>query len=94
MLKAENDLDISSMLKNQIEGKEDQLGVYKPGFQFQEKAMEFFRQCVGDEVYERAMSSEVGKQYHYVVARAFLKQDDWERFVWIEEHGSLSGFPK
>lgn len=45
-------------------------------------------------VYKRAMSSEAGRGHHDVVARAFLDQADWERFVWIEEFGSLDGFPR
>ena len=69
------------------------LGVYKPGFQFKKESLEFFRQCVGEDVYDRAMNSEVGKKYHYVAARAFLNQADWEKFVWIEEFGSLADFP-
>ena len=39
------------------------------------------------------MNSEVGKKYHYVVARAFLSQTDWEKFVWIEQFGTLTGYP-
>ncbi len=70
-----------------------QLGVYKPGFRYKEASLRFFRECVGDELYTRAMSSEVGHAHHYAVARAFLQQADWEKFVWIEEHGSLDGFP-
>ncbi len=67
-------------------------GIYKPGFHFKANALKFFRMCVGNEIYEQAMSSEVGKHHHYVVARVFLNQADWEKFVWIEEHGSLDGF--
>ena len=40
------------------------------------------------------MSCEAGRRHHYVVARAFLDQADWEKFVWIEQYGSLEGFPK
>ncbi len=53
--------------------------------------MDFFRLCVGKATYELAMNSEAGKQHYYVAARAFLNQDDWEIFVWIEQHGSLAG---
>ncbi len=70
------------------------LGVYRPGLPYKEASLDFFRQCVGDKAYESAMNSPVGKRHHYVVARAFLNQSDWEKFVWIEEHGSLDGFPK
>ena len=69
------------------------LGVYKPGFRFKDASLRYFRECVGDELYTRAMSSEAGHTHHYAVARAFLNQADWERFVWIEEYGSLDGFP-
>ncbi len=69
------------------------LGVYRPGFRYRSESLRFFKACVGDDTYERAMSSEAGKAHHYAVARAFLNQADWEKFVWIEEHGSLDGFP-
>ena len=68
------------------------LGVYQPGFRYREAALAFFRQCVGEETYTHAMRSEAGR-HHYVAARICLNQSDWEKFVWIEEHGSLDGFP-
>lgn len=70
------------------------LGVYQPGFQYREASLAFFRQCVGDETYNRAMNSEAGRRHHYVAARLFLDQADWEKFVWIEQYGSLTGFPE
>lgn len=70
------------------------LGIYKNCFQHKEESLSFFRKCVGDDIYERAMNSEAGRAHHYTVARAFLSQQDWEKFVWIEEFGSLDGFPK
>ena len=69
------------------------LGVYKPGGRFKEQAMAFFKECVGAETYRKAIASEAGRRHHYVVARAFLDQANWEKFVWIEEYGSLDGFP-
>ena len=69
------------------------LGVYRPGFRFKKASLQFFKSCVGEEVYLRAMNSEAGHAHHYAVVRAFLNQSDWEKFVWIEEYGSLSGFP-
>lgn len=68
------------------------LGVYQPGFRYREAALAFFRQCVGEKTYTHAMRSEAGR-HHYVAARIYLNQSDWEKFVWIEEHGSLDGFP-
>ena len=70
------------------------LGIYRPGFRHKQESLRFFRACVGDEMYEKAMSSDAGCAHHYVVARMFLNQADWEKFVWIEEHGSLEDFPK
>lgn len=70
------------------------LDVYRPGFRFPKESLQFFKACVGDDVYDRAMNSDAGNAHHYAVARAFLSQPDWEKFVWIEEYGSLAGFPK
>ena len=78
---------------NAVSGETYQLGVYKPGLKYRKEAMVFFRDCVGEETYNRAMNSEAGRRHHYVAARVFLSQADWEKFVWIEEFGSLAGFP-
>ncbi len=79
--------------KRSTGGESCPLGVYKPGLKYRKESMAFFRSCVGEETYARAMSSEAGRLHHYVAARAFLNQADWEKFVWIEEFGSLAGFP-
>lgn len=70
------------------------LGVYRPGFQYKQESLDFFRHCVGEETYQLAMNSDAGREHHYAVARAFLNQKEWEKFVWIEEFGSLDGFPE
>ena len=69
------------------------LGIYRPGFQHKEESLRFFKECVGEEAYNKALGSEVGRAHHYAAVRAFLSQAEWEKFVWIEEHGSLIGFP-
>ena len=33
------------------------LGIYRPGFHHKKESLRFFRACVGDEMYEKAMSS-------------------------------------
>ena len=78
---------------NAVNGGAYQLGVYKPGLKYRKESMAFFRDCVGEETYTRAIHSEAGRRHHYVAARVFLDQADWEKFVWIEEFGSLAGFP-
>ena len=69
------------------------LGIYRPGFRHKKESLRFFKTCVGNEAYTKAMNSEAGRTHHYVVARTLLNQTDWVKFVWIEEHGSLDGFP-
>ena len=89
--------DVRPMTSEQLEsvsGGEASLGVYRQGFRYKKEALQFFRARVGEEVYARAMNSEAGRAHHYTVARAFLNQNDWEKFVWIEEFGSLDGFPE
>ena len=78
----------------QTRGGNVQLGIYRPGFQHKEESLRYFRQCVGEQAYSKAMNSEVGRRHHYVAARVLLSQAEWERFVWIEEYGSLDGFPE
>ena len=77
-----------------VGGDTASLGVYRPGFRYKKESLQFFKACVGDEVFSKAMNSEAGRAHHYSVARAFLNQSDWEKFVWIEEFGSLDGFPE
>ncbi len=88
---------VHSLSPDQLESVSDgtdTLGVYRPGFQYKLESLDFFRHCVGEEIYQLAMNSDAGREHHYVVARAFLNQKDWEKFVWIEEFGSLDGFPE
>ena len=70
------------------------LGMYRPGFRYKKESLQFFKTCVGEDIYNRAMQSDAGNAHHYAVARAFLSQSDWEKFCWIEEYGSLAGFPQ
>ena len=89
--------DVHVLSPDQLEsvsGGTDTLGVYRPGFQFKQESLDYFRQCVGEETYQLAINSDAGREQHYAVARAFLNQKDWEKFVWIEEFGSLDGFPE
>ena len=89
--------DVHVLSPDQLEsvsGGTETLGVYRPGFQFKQESLDYFRQCVGEETYQLAINSDAGREHHYAVARAFLNQKDWEKFVWIEEFGSLDGFPE
>ena len=88
-----NDPELNMGQMEPVSGGVNTLGVYRPGFRYKRESLRFFKDCVGEEAYNRAMGSEAGRAHHYVAARAFLSQPDWEKFVWIEEHGSLDGFP-
>lgn len=77
-----------------VSGGAAPLGVYRSDFQHKAESLRFFKECVGDEIFAKAMNSDAGRAHHYTVARAFLSQENWEKFVWIEQYGSLAGFPK
>ena len=77
----------------QFSGGSPALGIYRPGFRYRKESMQYFKSCVGEDTYLKAMNSDAGRAHHYVVARTLLNQSEWEKFVWIEEHGSLKGFP-
>ena len=93
MTKREDVRELHTEQTAPVSGGAPVLGIYTPGA-YKEEAKAFFRLCVGAEIYERAMSSEAGRRHHYVAARAFLNQADWEKFVWIEQYGSLAGYPE
>jgi len=93
MNKNEEIIELSADHLESINGGANTLGVYRPGFRYKQVSLQFFKECVSEAVYSKAMNSDAGCVHHYAVARAFLNQKDWEKFVWIEEFGSLDGFP-
>lgn len=92
-MKANSDLrELYPSQLDSVSGGAPGLGVYRPG-RFQKEAKAFFRECVGNELYERAMCCDAARLHHYVPARVYLSQADWEKFCWIEQYGTLDGFP-
>ena len=91
---AEIPQELSRAQMEAVSGGTQHLGIYQSGFQHKDAALAFFRKCVGEETFHRAMNSTEGKRHHYVAARICLNQADWEKFVWIEKYGSLDGFPE
>ena len=67
-------------------------GQYVPGT-YKQEASAFLKACLGDEMYGKIMHSGSGQKYPYVAAKIYLNGLDWEKYVWIEQHGSLEGFP-
>ena len=64
---------------------------YIPGT-YKETAIAFLRESIDDKTYERLISHSGWDKYPYVAARLFLNKDDWKKYVWIEQHGTLKGF--
>ena len=44
-------------------------------------------------MYDKVMRAEAGRRHPYVAARLFLSEDDWRKYVWIEQYGSLDDYP-
>lgn len=91
--RTEKPMELTPEQMENVSGGAGSLGVYESGFRHKDEALEFFRECVGDEAFIRAMNSNEGRRHHYVAARICLDQAEWEKFVWIEKYGSLDGFP-
>ncbi len=66
-------------------------GLYRPG-EHRKEALAFLKERVGEKRFEQIMGRADGRQHPYVAARVFLSPLDWDRYVWIEHHGTLEGF--
>lgn len=67
-------------------------GNYSPGA-YREEAKAFLRQRMQADTFDYIMSHGSGSRYPYVAARIYLGPEDWDKYVWIEQHGSLDGYP-
>ena len=67
-------------------------GHYTPG-DYREEAKAFLKTCMDEKTYDSIMSHGEGRSHPYVAARIYLGKNDWNKYVWIEHHGSLEGFP-
>ena len=65
--------------------------IYTPG-RYRAEAMAFLRTRLGEEEYVQIMSPPGARQYPYVAAKLFLSPQDWEKYVYVEQNGSLRGF--
>ncbi len=39
------------------------LGIYGPGFRYKKESMQFFKSCVGEDTYWKAMNSDAGRAH-------------------------------
>ena len=74
-----------------LSGVRGKTQLYSQGM-FRQEAMAFLRERLGERQYERIMMRPDSRQHPYVAARVFLSPLDWDRYVWIEQHGTLDGF--
>ena len=66
-------------------------GVYQPG-KYRNEAIAFLKERLDEKQFSRIMCHSRAQQQPYVAARILLNPADWEKYVWIENHGSLDGF--
>ncbi len=64
---------------------------YSPGI-YKTESLNFIKKCLGEEKFSRLLGSKQSRDKPYVAAKLFLTVQDWNRYVWIEHHGSLDGF--
>ena len=83
--------DLYELSPEQLEIFSD--GKYLPG-NYKRKADAFLKTCIGAQMYDKVMSAEAGRRHPYVAARLFLNEDDWRKYVWIEQYGSLDDYPQ
>ena len=88
MIKSDDLYDLSP---EQLEIISD--GKYLPG-NYKREADAFLKTCIGAQLYDKVMSAEAGRRHPYVAARLFLSEDDWRKYVWIEQYGSLDDYPQ
>ena len=82
--------DLYELSPEQLEIFSD--GKYLPG-NYKREADAFLKTCIGAQMYDKVMRAEAGRRHPYVAARLFLSEDDWRKYVWIEQYGSLDGYP-
>ena len=82
--------DLYALSPEQLEIFSD--GKYLPG-NYKREADAFLKTCIGAQMYDKVMSAEAGRRHPYVAARLFLSEDDWRKYVWIEQYGSLDDYP-
>ena len=61
---------------------------------YNKKAETFLKKHMDKELYASIMETDRGKKLPQVAARVFLSDADWDKYMWIMEHGSLKEFKK
>ena len=69
----------------------EMIAIYSPGV-YKKEAVAFLKQCLNEEVFEKLCRNEKFRRNPVIGAKLFLSAEDWNKYVWIEQHGSLNGF--
>ena len=64
---------------------------YSPGV-YKKEAAAFLKQCLDEDVFEKLCCNDNFRRNPVIGAKLFLSFEDWNKYVWIEQHGSLDGF--
>ena len=64
---------------------------YSPG-KYKTEAVLFLKQCLDSDTFAKLCKSENFRRNPVVAAKIYLSRDDWNKYVWIEQNGSLAGF--
>lgn len=64
---------------------------YSPGI-YKTEAVLFLKQCLDSDTFDRLCKSENFRRNPVVAAKIYLRGEDWNKYVWIEQHGSPDGF--
>ena len=64
---------------------------YSPGV-YKEEAVAFLKQCLDEDVFEKLCRNEIFRRNSVIGAKLFLSIADWNKYVWIEQHGTMDGF--
>ena len=64
---------------------------YSPGI-YKTEAVMFLKQCLDSDTFAKLSRSENFRRNPVVAAKIYLRDEDWNKYVWIEQHGSLDGF--
>jgi len=64
---------------------------YSPGI-YKSEAVLFLEQCLDSDTFNRLCKSENFRRNPVVGAKIYLSGENWNKYVWIEQHGSLEGF--
>ena len=66
-------------------------GAYAPG-DYKKEAADFLRAHMDESIFALIPDDDGERRLSCVAARVFLSAEDWEKYVWIEQHGSLDGY--